>query len=77
MKLWLTRQLARQLLNLRQKVEEVAAVAEPVVGSANQAPVVHEGGKVRATPKARKVARELGIDLAQVPGTGAKRSCSC
>ena len=24
-----------------------------------QAPVVHEGGKVRATPKARKVAREL------------------
>ncbi len=37
------------------------------------APVVHEGGKnVRATPKARKVARELGIDVAQVPGTGAK-----
>ena len=49
------------------KVEEVAAVA-----AQTQAPVVHEGGKVRATPKARKVARELGIDLAQVPGTGAK-----
>ena len=53
------------------KVEEVAAVVEPVVAQ-TQAPVVHEGGKVRATPKARKVARELGIDLAQVPGTGAK-----
>ena len=52
------------------KVEEVAAVETPVV--ATQAPVVHEGGKVRATPKARKVARELGIDLTQVPGTGAK-----
>ena len=52
------------------KVEEVATVEAPVV--ATQAPVVHEGGKVRATPKARKVARELGIDLAQVPGTGAK-----
>ena len=52
------------------KVEEVAAVETPVV--ATQAPVVHEGGKVRATPKARKVARELGIDLAQVTGTGAK-----
>ena len=52
------------------KVEEVATVAAPVV--ATQAPVVHEGGKVRATPKARKVARELGIDLTQVPGTGAK-----
>ena len=54
------------------KVEKVAAVAEPVVAAQTQAPVVHEGGKVRATPKARKVARELGIDLAQVPGTGAK-----
>ena len=54
------------------KVEEVAAVAEPVVAAQTQAPVVHEGGKVRATPKARKLARELGIDLAQVPGTGAK-----
>ena len=52
------------------QVEEVATVEAPVV--ATQAPVVHEGGKVRATPKARKVARELGIDLAQVPGTGAK-----
>ena len=52
------------------KVEEVATVEAPVV--ATQAPVVHEGGKIRATPKARKVARELGIDLTQVPGTGAK-----
>ena len=54
------------------KVEEVAAVETPVVAAQTQAPVVHEGGKVRATPKARKVARELGIDLTQVPGTGAK-----
>ena len=52
------------------QVEEVATVEAPVVAA--QAPVVHEGGKVRATPKARKVARELGVDLAQVPGTGAK-----
>ena len=54
MKLWLTRQLARQLLEPTPKVEEVAAVAEPVVAAQTQAPVVHEGGKVRATPKARK-----------------------
>ena len=52
------------------QVEEVVTVEAPVVAA--QAPVVHEGGKVRATPKARKLARELGIDLAQVPGTGAK-----
>ena len=56
------------------QVEEVATVEAPVpvVAAQTQAPVVHEGGKVRATPKARKVARELGIDIAQVPGTGAK-----
>ena len=54
------------------KVEEVATVEAPVVAAQTQAPVVHEGGKVRATPKARKLARELGIDLTQVPGTGAK-----
>ncbi|MGT2934689.1 dihydrolipoamide acetyltransferase [Streptococcus castoreus] len=29
-------------------------------------------GKVRATPAARKVAREMGIDFTQVPGTGPK-----
>ena len=54
------------------QVEEVADVEAPVVAPQPQVAVVHEGGKVRATPKARKVARELGIDLAQVPGTGAK-----
>ena len=54
------------------QVEEVAKVDAPVVAPQPQVAVVHEGGKVRATPKARKVARELGIDLAQVPGTGAK-----
>ena len=54
------------------QVEEVATVEATVVAAKTKAPVVHEGGKVRATPKARKVARELGIDLAQVPGTGAK-----
>ncbi|KPJ22775.1 dihydrolipoamide acetyltransferase [Streptococcus phocae] len=30
------------------------------------------GGKVRATPAARKLAAEMGIDLGQVPGTGPK-----
>lgn len=29
-------------------------------------------GKLRATPAARRVAREKGVDLAQVPGSGAK-----
>ena len=42
------------------QVEEVATVEAPVVAAQAKA------------PKARKVARELGIDLAQVSGTGAK-----
>ena len=54
------------------QVEEVAVVETPAATPQPQVAVVHEGGKVRATPKARKVARELGIDLAQVPGTGPK-----
>lgn len=29
-----------------------------------------DGGKVRATPRAKRLAKELGIDLAQVPATG-------
>ncbi len=54
------------------QVEEVANVDAPVATPQPKVAVVHEGGKVRATPKARKVAHEMGIDLAQVPGTGAK-----
>ena len=54
------------------QVEEVAVLETPTATPQTQVAVVHEGGKVRATPKARKVARELGIDLAQVPGTGPK-----
>ena len=60
------------------QVEEVADCGSTCSSSLKpQAPVVHEGGKVRATPKARKVARELGIDLAQVLRNWSKRSCSC
>ena len=63
--------------------EPVAATPEPV---AAQAPVqraepamvpppatsisVSEGGRVKASPIARKIASEKGIDIAAVPGTG-------
>ena len=47
-------------------------VEEAAVAASAPAPSpVAQDGKVRATPKARKVARDLGIDLAQVSGTGA------
>ena len=54
------------------QVEKVADVETPAAKPQPQVAIVHEGGQIRATPKARKVAREMGIDLAQVLGTGAK-----
>jgi pyruvate dehydrogenase E2 component (dihydrolipoamide acetyltransferase) len=38
--------------------------------AAAQAPTSASNGKVLAVPSARRVARELGVDLAQVPGSG-------
>ncbi len=46
----------------------VAPVAKP---AAPQAKATSDG-KLRATPAARKIARDRGIELASVPGTGAK-----
>jgi pyruvate dehydrogenase E2 component (dihydrolipoamide acetyltransferase) len=42
-----------------------AAAAAPAAGAVTLTP-----GKVLATPAVRKLARTLGVDLAQVPGTG-------
>lgn len=49
-------------------VVEAAPVAAPVVA----APVVPtvEGGRIKASPLARRLAREQGFDLAAIPGTG-------
>ncbi len=46
----------------------VAPVAEPVA-PAPPAPTV-EGGRVKASPLARRLAREKGFELAAIPGTG-------
>ncbi len=43
-----------------------SAAPTPAVVAAPQG----KGGKVRATPAARKVAREQGVDLGLVPGSG-------
>lgn len=52
-------------------IEEVPAGRTPVIVAPAAAAKPQGGGKVRATPAARKLARELGIDLDLVPGTGA------
>ena len=45
--------------------EKTKAMSSPTVAAAPQ-------GKIRATPAARKAARDLGVNLNQVSGTGAK-----
>ena len=45
------------------RAEAATAVAEPKAGT-------NKFGRVLAVPAARKLARELGIDIAQVPGSG-------
>lgn len=43
---------------------------EPVAETASSPVAVSTNGKVRATPAARRVAADLGVDLAQVEGSG-------
>jgi pyruvate dehydrogenase E2 component (dihydrolipoamide acetyltransferase) len=56
-----------------EEVEEVkeAKSAAPAPVAAPAAPVRPAGEKIRSSPLVRRLAREHGVDLAQVPGTGA------
>lgn len=48
----------------------VSAAAPSPTPAAAEAPAAVSGGRVAASPAARKLARELGVDLAAVTGTG-------
>jgi pyruvate dehydrogenase E2 component (dihydrolipoamide acetyltransferase) len=53
----------------------VAAPAQPqmpapVAGPRVQAPLIEDEGRLRATPRARRIAEEKSIDLAELTGTG-------
>jgi len=50
--------------------EEPEAASEPAPAAEAQASVRAEGEHVKASPLARRIARERGVDLAQVVGTG-------
>ncbi|NVK48351.1 MAG: pyruvate dehydrogenase complex dihydrolipoamide acetyltransferase [Cyclobacteriaceae bacterium] len=45
-------------------------VSAPVAAPTAPAPVLADGERVKASPLAKKIAEEKGIDLRQVPGTG-------
>src|SRR5512141_1344164 len=53
----------------RQK-EEPAAQAQPVAAPVQQAAALVQTGPVKASPLARKIARDKNIDLSRVQGTG-------
>jgi pyruvate dehydrogenase E2 component (dihydrolipoamide acetyltransferase) len=50
----------------------VSTAAAPAVQAASAAPVAAQvaSGRVKSTPLARKVAESVGVDIAQVPGSG-------
>jgi pyruvate dehydrogenase E2 component (dihydrolipoamide acetyltransferase) len=52
------------------KAEQPVAAAAPEVAAAVSAPEVANGGRIKASPLARRLARERGIDLATLRGTG-------
>lgn len=52
-----------------QSAPEATSAAVPIV-TATATPVVNEGGRVFASPLARQIAKEKGIDLHQVKGSG-------
>ncbi|SIS22474.1 pyruvate dehydrogenase E2 component (dihydrolipoamide acetyltransferase) [Aquipseudomonas alcaligenes] len=51
---------------------EVSAIAALAAAAAAVTPPVRDGSKVHAGPAVRMTAREFGVDLAAVPGTGPK-----
>lgn len=51
-----------------------AVVQQAAAGTPRELPAIHEAGfsRAHASPSVRKLARELGVDLGQVKGSGAK-----
>jgi pyruvate dehydrogenase E2 component (dihydrolipoamide acetyltransferase) len=55
------------------KPEKVAPVAAEKPAPVPEAPTPTSGGKAHASPSVRRVAREFGVDLSLVAGTGPKK----
>lgn len=51
-------------------LQTTAAAAPAALAAAPAAPVAHPAGRALAAPATRKLARELGVDINLVPGTG-------
>src|SRR5207244_2635567 len=53
-----------------EREEASQAAAEPAPAEPQKAAAPTNGGRIKASPLARRIARERGIDLAQLSGTG-------
>ena len=52
------------------KTDPAPVVEEPTSGPAEIVPLASTGGRVKASPLARRLAEQAGVDISQVPGSG-------
>ncbi len=65
-----TARAAKRPRSRRRSSTSAAAPARPAAAASAAAPVPSGGGLVPAAPSTRRTARELGVDITQVPGSG-------
>ena len=52
------------------KTDADPVVEEPTLGTTEVVPLASTGGRVKASPLARRLAEQAGVDISQVPGSG-------
>ena len=52
------------------KTDPAPVVEEPTSGTTEIVPLASTGGRVKASPLARRLAEQAGVDISQVPGSG-------
>ena len=52
------------------KTDPDPVVEEPTSGTTEVVPLASTGGRVKASPLARRLAEQAGVDISQVPGSG-------
>lgn len=52
------------------KTDADPVVEEPTSGTSEVVPLASTGGRVKASPLARRLAEQAGVDISQVPGSG-------
>lgn len=53
-----------------EKATSSESFADPILGNLNEKTIDSEDGRIKASPLAKKIAKDKGVDLAQVKGSG-------